>query len=55
MNLIELVDSLFHIENLIYDLIHSYGQKADGLRHDAILVISTVQELRFDIERHAGI
>ena len=55
MTLLQIVDSLVHIEAIIHDLIDSYGKKADGLEHDAIIVISTVQELRFDIEHGAGV
>jgi hypothetical protein len=55
MQLLEVVDSLSYIEGLIYDLIRSYERKADGFKNDANLVISTVQELRFEIERELGI
>lgn len=45
-----IIDDLFHIEGIIYDLIERYGSQADGLEKDATLVISTVQELRFSVE-----
>lgn len=55
MNPKSIIDVLLHIEGIINDLIDSYGSEADGLSDDAIVVISTVQELRFEIERELGV
>lgn len=49
MNLQPIIDNFIHIESLINDLISLYGLESDGLNNDATLVISTVQELRFEI------
>lgn len=55
MNLLSVVNSLQHIEGIIHDLIDQYAGEADGLENDATIVVSTVQELRFEIEGELGI
>lgn len=55
MELLKIVDDLRYIEGIIYDLIDSYVDQAQGLENDVTLVISTVQELRFALERSLGI
>ena len=55
MNLPSVVNSLQHIEGIIHDLIDRYASEANGLENDATIIISTVQELRYEIEGELGI
>ena len=43
-------DDISFIESSIYDIISRYGDQVPGLENDATLVISLLQEVRFQAE-----